>query len=217
MKGTSPPPRLRSIERHEIERIWTLDRSEVYHHVYRLEGGALVRADFYEDVRGWPPEQIARDTPLLYACFDRGGAFVGAFNDDALVGIAVVDPIPLGPAGDMLLLRYFYVSRSHRGQGVGRALFREAQRIARAGRAGALHLRDPDREYGGLLSRLRRRGHHHTGCRAVRPRAGRHSPDLRGVTDTGAAAPRSPRARGSVRRAASWPGAGGARRPLVRP
>lgn len=45
--------------------------------------------------------------------------------------VAVVDTLPLGPDGDPLQLEYLYVSRSHRGRGVGRALLREAQSIAR--------------------------------------------------------------------------------------
>lgn len=132
--------RMRRLERHEIERIWSIDRSEVHHHIYRLEGGDLVRVPGYFDLRGWPPEQVATDTPMLYACFDRGGAFVGMFDDDQLVGVALVDTIPLGAAGDEVQLKYLYVSRSHRRQGIGEALFREARALARAGGAQALYI-----------------------------------------------------------------------------
>jgi GNAT superfamily N-acetyltransferase len=130
----------RPLERHEIERIWSIDRSEVHHHVYRFEGGDLVCIPDYFDLRGWPPEQVAQDTPVLYACFDRGGAFIGMFDDRHLVGVAVLDTIPLGPAGDQLQLKYLYVSRSYRRQGIGHALLREAQAIARTRGAKALYI-----------------------------------------------------------------------------
>lgn len=75
---------LRPLERDEIEWIWTIDRSEVHHHIYRLVGGNLVRTPAYFDLRGWPPEQVAHDTPLLYACFDGGGAFVVAADSQEM-------------------------------------------------------------------------------------------------------------------------------------
>jgi len=122
---------VRQLARDEIETIWTIDRSEVHHHIYQMHGDQLVLTPAYFEAPGWAPGQIEHDTPVLYACFDRGGAFVGMFDDQKLVGVAVVDSLPLGAAGDQLQLKYLYVSRDYRQQGVGTRLFREAGAIAR--------------------------------------------------------------------------------------
>ena len=123
---------VRPLQRQEIETIWTIDRSEVHHRVYRLRDGDLVLTPGYFDLQGWPPEQIEYDTPALYACFDWGGDFIGMFLDDQLVGVAVVDSIPLGIESDHLQLKYLYVSRAYRRQGVGTRLFHKARAIGRA-------------------------------------------------------------------------------------
>jgi GNAT superfamily N-acetyltransferase len=123
---------MRPLMRDEIETIWTIDRSEVHHQIYQMRDGQLVLTPAYFESHGWAPGQSEQDTPKLYACFDRGGAFVGMFDDRKLVGIAVVDTIPLGAVGDQLQLKYLYVSHSYRQHGVGTRLFREAGAIARA-------------------------------------------------------------------------------------
>jgi GNAT superfamily N-acetyltransferase len=131
---------VRQLARNEIESIWTIDRSEVHHHIYQLRDHQLVLTPAYFEAHGWAPGQVEHDTPALYACFDRGGAFVGMFYDHKLVGVAVVDNVPLGAAGDQLQLKYLYVSREYRQQGVGTRLFREASAIARARGARFLYI-----------------------------------------------------------------------------
>jgi GNAT superfamily N-acetyltransferase len=122
---------VRQLARDEIETIWTIDRSEVHHQIYQIHDGRLVLIPAYFEAHGWAPGQVEHDTPLLYACFDRGGAFVGMFHDQKLIGVAVVDSVLLGAAADQLQLKYLYVSRDYRQQGVGTRLFREAGAIAR--------------------------------------------------------------------------------------
>ena len=130
---------VRQLARHELETIWTIDRSEVHHHIYQIRDGQLMLTPAYFEAHGWAPGQVERNTPLLYACFDRGGAFVGMF-DDKLVGVAVLDSTPLGAAGDQLQLKYLYVSRAYRQQGVGTQLMQEASAIARARGAAFLYI-----------------------------------------------------------------------------
>jgi GNAT superfamily N-acetyltransferase len=131
---------VRLLARDEVEQIWSIDRSEVHHHIYELRDNQLVLTPAYFEARGWAPGQIEHNTPVLYACFDRGGAFVGMFGDQQLVGVAVVDTIPLGLAGDQLQLKFLYVSRDYRRRGVGKRLFQEARDIARARGAAALYI-----------------------------------------------------------------------------
>jgi GNAT superfamily N-acetyltransferase len=131
---------LRLLQRHELGLIWTLDRAEVIHSAYRLVDGLLMASPVHADVPGWPPEQVERDGPLLSACFDRGGAFVGAFEAGRLVGVAVLDTVLLGEQRNLLQLKYLYVGHSYRGRGVGRALFERVRAVARDQGAAAFYV-----------------------------------------------------------------------------
>lgn len=121
---------IRPLTRDEIELIWTIDRSEIHHHVYQMQDNELVLIPSYFDMHGWAPEQVENDTPLLYQTYDRGGAFLGMFDADVLAGVAVVDTVPLGALGDQVQLTYLFVSRAHRQSGVGTRLFEAAREVA---------------------------------------------------------------------------------------
>jgi GNAT superfamily N-acetyltransferase len=131
---------IRALTRNEIDLIWTIDRSEVHHHIYRNVDGDLTLVPAYFDVPGWHPKMVETDRIKLRECFDRGGIFVGDFQADRLVGVAVVDAQPIEAAADHLQLLYLYVSRHARGQGVGTRLFEEAAAEARALGAKALYI-----------------------------------------------------------------------------
>jgi len=123
---------VRSLERQEVEAIWIIDRSEVHHFVYRLRNSELMLTPAYFALQGWPSDQVEQDTPALYTCFDRGGAFIGAFQEDQLIGIVIIDNLPLGVDQNQLQLKYLYVSQAHRQQGIVTRLFDAARAIARA-------------------------------------------------------------------------------------
>jgi GNAT superfamily N-acetyltransferase len=126
---------MRLLTRDEVELIWTIDRSEVHHHVYELRDGRLVRTPKYFEIPGWSPQTVAKMTPVLLDSFDRGGTFLGVFDADALVGIGVLESAFVGRASDQMQLSYLYVSRPYRGRGVGTQLFDAA--VVRARQAGA--------------------------------------------------------------------------------
>src|SRR5256885_9634124 len=110
---------LRLLRRDEVELIWTIDRSEVHHHIYEVHGGQLVRTPNYFEVPGWRPDAAEKMTPVLLDCFDRGGTFLGVFDTEALIGMGVLESERVGRAGDQMQLVYLYVSRAYRGRGVG--------------------------------------------------------------------------------------------------
>jgi len=130
----------RPLTHDEIDLIWTIDRSEVHRHIYKVVDGRLTLVPAYFEVPGWDPKMIESDTIKLRGCFDRGGIFRGAFDGDALVGVSVVDTKRIERAPNQLQLLYLYVSRSLRGQGVGRKLFTDAAEAARALGAKALYI-----------------------------------------------------------------------------
>ena len=131
---------IRPLSRDEIEQIWSIDRSELTETIYRLESGALVPYSVYFDMRGWPPGEAEIYGPLLYACFDRGGAFTGAFDGPRLVGVAVLDTLWLGPERDLLQLKFLHVGHGYRDQGLGARLFARAQAQARERGARGLYI-----------------------------------------------------------------------------
>src|SRR6266550_2065430 len=131
---------MRFLTRDEVELIWTIDRSEVHHHLYELRGGRLVRTPNYFEVPGWRPDAVEKETPVLLDCFDRGGTFLGVFDAEALVGMGVLESARVGRASDQMQLAYLYVSRGYRRRGVGIRLFEAAVSFAREAGAKALYV-----------------------------------------------------------------------------
>lgn len=122
---------MRLLRRDEVETFWTIDRSEVHHNVYRMRDNEMVLTSFYFEIKGWRHGQGGSDSTHLYECFDRGGAFLGMFDENRLVGIAVVDGYLRGENNDQIQLKWLYVSRDYRQHGIGKRLFEAALNIAR--------------------------------------------------------------------------------------
>ena len=131
---------MRLLTRDEVELIWTIDRSEIHHHTYEVQGQQLVRTPNYFEVPGWRSDAAEKETPVLLDCFDRGGTFLGAFDTKALIGMSVLESARVGRAGDQMQLAYLYVSRAYRGRGVGKQLFEAALSFAREAGAKALYV-----------------------------------------------------------------------------
>lgn len=128
----------RELSRDEITNVWTIDRSEVIDAAYRLENAVLVLRPVHYDVRGWPPGEAEKYTPILEACFDRGGWLYGLFDDRRIIGGAVLDSRFIGRNRDQLQLEFLHISCTYRGQAWGRQLFGLAK--AEAIRRGAKSL-----------------------------------------------------------------------------
>src|SRR4051812_13472659 len=131
---------LRLLRRDQVPLLWTIDRSEVHHQTYVVRNRQLVLTPNYFEVPGWRVDAAEKETPVLLDCFDRGGTFLGVFDAENLVGMAVVDSARVGRAGDQVQLSYLYVSRAFRGRGVGVRLFEAALNCARDGGASALYI-----------------------------------------------------------------------------
>lgn len=130
----------RLLRRDEIPLVWEIDRSEVIEHLYSVEAGQLVlRPEFY-DMRGWPEGEAEHYTPILLDCFDRGGWFLGLFDQGRLIGAVVLDPRRLGPERDWLQLKFLHLSHAYRRRGLGAHLFHLAATQARHLGASALYV-----------------------------------------------------------------------------
>jgi predicted N-acetyltransferase YhbS len=121
----------RELRREEIALVWTIDRRETIDNIYVVENGALVMRPHRIDVRGWPPGEAEKYTPILLECFDRGGWFHGAFDGGKLVGAVVLDAKRIGRGKDQLQLEFLHVSNAYRGKGLGKRLFELARATAR--------------------------------------------------------------------------------------
>ena len=108
--------------------------------MYYYKNRELVLRDEHHDVPGWHPEQIKREASVLLDCFDAGGSFIGAYDDDRLIGVCVLESRFIGQSNDRLQLKFLHIGRRHRGAGLGRTLFHEAADIARSLEATMLYV-----------------------------------------------------------------------------
>ncbi|HUA36472.1 MAG TPA: GNAT family N-acetyltransferase [Candidatus Binataceae bacterium] len=131
---------VRQLKRNEIEQVWSIDRSERIENIYKLQNGLLTLVPQPIDVRGWPPGEPEKYTPILRECFDRGGWLLGAFDRTNLAGAVVLDNQFIGPNNDQLQLEFLHISSSSRQQGLGRRLFDLAKATARERGARRLYI-----------------------------------------------------------------------------
>jgi predicted N-acetyltransferase YhbS len=129
---------IRKLSRHEIEDVWSIDRSEIVENVYDHKDGRLILKPEHYDMKGWPPGEPELYGPILFDCYDHGGTFYGAFDGDTLVGAAVLESRFIGRERDQLQLLFLHVSRKHRQAGLGCMLFQKA--VSRARELGARRL-----------------------------------------------------------------------------
>lgn len=123
---------IRLLQRDEIPLIWQIDRKEIVENIYCLDNGELVLKPDYFAIQGWPPGEVELYTSVLLDCYDRGGMFWGAFENDAMTGIAILENKIIGTERDTLQLKFLHVSRDYRKQGLGTTLFNMAVEKAKA-------------------------------------------------------------------------------------
>jgi predicted N-acetyltransferase YhbS len=122
---------IRLLQCDETPLIWQIDRREIVQNIYVLQDGKLVLKPDYFDIQGWPPGEAELYTPILLDCYDCGGMFWGAFENDTLVGVAILESKFIGSKRDTLQLKFLHVSRAYRKQGLGSRLFKIALEKAR--------------------------------------------------------------------------------------
>jgi predicted N-acetyltransferase YhbS/ketosteroid isomerase-like protein len=139
-QGSALAITLRQLVREEIAQIWNIDRSEVIENLYHLRDGSLVLRLQHVEVSGWPTGEAEKYTPILRHCFDRGGWFYGAFDDERLIGTVVLESNFIGRDQNQLQLKFLHVSRSYRNRGLGAKLFELAKATARERGATRLYI-----------------------------------------------------------------------------
>lgn len=123
---------IRLLQRDEVPLIWQIDRREVVENIYYLRDGEIILKPDYFDIQGWPPGEAELYTPMLLDCYDRSGMFWGAFENNLLIGAAILESKFIGARQDTLQFKFLHVSRDYRKQGLGRTLFDSAVKRAKA-------------------------------------------------------------------------------------
>jgi hypothetical protein len=133
---------IRYLSADDLNLIGDIDRSEEIDVVYAVEDGELVSSAGNWVVPDWSKngtgehsvqQKIDACSPVL----ERGGVLLGAFEGDALAGLAVVEP-EFEPG--MAWLAFMHVGRSHRRRGAATALWAETARIAAAADANSIYV-----------------------------------------------------------------------------
>lgn len=124
---------IRRLPAERLELIGDIDRSEKLTIGYAVKDGELIASEVDWDVPNWfPTGSGEHSVPHLIAfcrpIVERGGTFLGAFEDDEVLGVAIVEP---EFEGTMAWLAFLQVSHPHRRRGVASALWEESVRIAR--------------------------------------------------------------------------------------
>lgn len=133
---------IRHMNASELDRIGEIDRSEHVTREYSYRDGALEERVVDIAVPNWSPTGDHEHTVQgrINACrtlIDDGGTLVGAFDAEALAGVAVYRPRLTQDDANLAIL---YVSRSHRRMGVAALLTDEVARLARADGARRLYV-----------------------------------------------------------------------------
>lgn len=122
---------IRLLTRDEVVSVWQIERREVIQEVYRFADGRLhLHSEFY-DTRDWPEGEPELYTPILLECYDHGGAFLGAFAEEKLVAVAVVDARPVTDYPQYRQLSFLHVSHDWRGRGLASCLYRQSMEIVK--------------------------------------------------------------------------------------
>ncbi len=135
---------LRYLSVDDLGLIASIDRSEHVDVEFHVVGGELrkrpvTRADIpVWDREGTGPFSVAHQIEFCAGVLRQVGAvLLGAFDDDHVLGVAVVDPVF---APGMAWLAFLHVSRPSRRRGAATALWNEAAAAARASGAETLYV-----------------------------------------------------------------------------
>jgi predicted N-acetyltransferase YhbS len=122
----------------DLGRIREIDRSETIRFKYVYDRGALRQVEINHDVPTWTEEMVVDAIEMLEPKLRESGVLLGAFDDDRIVGVAVLGGAFIGEARDQLQMAFLYVSNGYRRRGVARRLMDEV--CVRARQKGARQL-----------------------------------------------------------------------------
>lgn len=113
---------IRTLIRNEIEDIRKINRFEIVDQIYYYKNNQLILENEFYEISGWNPEEIEKKISYLYELYDKDGIFYGAFKEEEMIGMAVLESSFIGEGKDQLQVAFLHVDKSHRGKGLGQKL-----------------------------------------------------------------------------------------------
>lgn len=71
----------RAMEKHEIDEIRNIDRSEIIEAIYYTRNGTLVKKPEFYDIWSWNEDELLRSLEKLRTLHDRGGTLLRCFRE----------------------------------------------------------------------------------------------------------------------------------------
>jgi GNAT superfamily N-acetyltransferase len=124
---------IRAMQPSELTRLGEIDRTERIETIYIQRGETLEESAQAFDVPPWSPtgddpHSLPDQIGFCQWHVARGAQIFGAFDGEQLAGIGLVTP-HLRPG--IAQLAFLHVSDGYRGQGIGRRLVEEIERLAK--------------------------------------------------------------------------------------
>ena len=127
--------KIRILRREEIEKVRTVDRSEIVKQIYHMKDGQLTLEDEFYHIKGWDPSELERSLIHLYDIHDRHGTLFGAFDGNKMIALSALESVFIGRKQDQLQLYFHHVDSHYRHKGIGGKLLKKV--MARAKKLGA--------------------------------------------------------------------------------
>lgn len=131
---------IREIENNEIEKIKEIQREEEILGYYKLKDGALTVIENYEHVYSFDPDELADIMSRQRKIKSEGGAVIGVFDDEKMVGVASVENKRRGMKMNYCKMDVLYVSNNYRQLGLGGRLVDESKMAAKNFGASKLYI-----------------------------------------------------------------------------
>lgn len=102
--------------------LFTFQRYQETHKVLvEIDNRLIEKNDSFID--DWDTAKKVAIVEELRACLTAGGIVLGAYENQALLGFANIEPTRFGHQREYIELSYLHVSREFRGRGIGKKLF----------------------------------------------------------------------------------------------
>ena len=133
---------IRVLAADRLDLLAEIDRSEHIDTIFEVHDGELTSRAVAIDVPRWSlqgsgPHSVGGFVEDLAPILERGATLLGAFDHDALAGVAIVEE---RFEGDMAWLAFLHVSNEQRRRGVASSLWAEAVDRARAAGARSIYV-----------------------------------------------------------------------------
>src|SRR5712691_845137 len=117
--------RIEELKAADLDRIREIDRSESVRFKYVYEHGELRPVEINHEIPTWSDAMVVEAKEMLAPKLAAGGALLGAFAGDKLVGVAVLGGEFIGVEANQLQMAFLYVSNGYRRRGIAKALMDE--------------------------------------------------------------------------------------------